>query len=202
MDEQPIQNTPPDLGKPVIPPPDLTPHGPETPLSPMDDVRKTPPVMPEHSDARVNMPHGVEIVPAQDAVPINSRIIAGVIDILVVIGISMTIGYILPSSLAWITAMAYLLLRDSMPFLDGQSLGKKAMKIRAVTLDGQSLVGKWEPALIRNAVLIIPFFGLIELIILLTREGKPDQGRRLGDEWGKTKVILEQVDVGTQPPTV
>ena len=75
-------------------------------------------------------------------------------------------------------------------FLGGQSVGKKAMKIRAVTLDGKSLVNNWEPALIRNAILAIPVFPLIELFVLLTREGKPEQGRRLGDEWAKTKVVM------------
>jgi uncharacterized RDD family membrane protein YckC len=80
--------------------------------------------------------------------------------------------------------------RDSLPFLGGQSVGKKAMTIKVVTMDGQSLSGNWEKAAIRNAVLIIPFFPLVELLILLTREGKPDRGRRLGDEWAQTQVIL------------
>jgi hypothetical protein len=66
------------------------------------------------------------------------------------------------------------------------------MKIQTVTLDGKSLVGNWEAALIRNGVLIIPLFPLVELFILLTREDKPERGRRLGDEWAKTKVIIEE----------
>jgi hypothetical protein len=32
---------------------------------------------------------------------------------------------------------------------------------------------------------------LVELFVLLTREDKPERGRRLGDEWAKTKVIVE-----------
>jgi len=80
--------------------------------------------------------------------------------------------------------------RDGLPFLGGQSVGKKAMKLKAVTLDDRSLAGNWEPALIRGAVLAIPLFALVELFILLSREEKPERGRRLGDEWAKTKVIV------------
>ena len=80
--------------------------------------------------------------------------------------------------------------RDSLAFLGGQSIGKKVLKLKVVTVDGKSLVNNWEPALIRNGVLLIPLFPLIELFILLTREGKPEHGRRLGDEWAKTQVIL------------
>ena len=85
--------------------------------------------------------------------------------------------------------MAFLLLRDSLPFLKGQSPGKTAMKIKVVTTKGDSLVGNLQPALIRNGVLLIPIFGLVELIVLLTREDKPDQGVRLGDEWAGTRVV-------------
>ncbi len=82
--------------------------------------------------------------------------------------------------------------RDSLPFLGGQSVGKKAMKLKAVTLEGKSLVGNWEAALIRNGVLTIPFFVMVELYVLLSREGKPGHGFRLGDEWAKTKVIIAE----------
>ena len=43
----------------------------------------------------------------------------------------------------------------------------------------------WGPGIIRNIVLWIPLFPLIELIMLLTN----DKGLRLGDQWAKTKVI-------------
>jgi hypothetical protein len=45
--------------------------------------------------------------------------------------------------------MAYFVTRDSLPFLGGQSVGKKAMKLTVVTLDDKSLSGNWEPAVIR-----------------------------------------------------
>ncbi|RYD39927.1 MAG: RDD family protein [Verrucomicrobiaceae bacterium] len=124
----------------------------------------------------------------------NTRVIATVIDMVVSAGAMILLVFILPSfasKIAWVLSMAYLVTRDSLPFLGGQSVGKKAMKIRAVTLDGKPLTGNWEAGAIRNAVLLIPLFPLVELFLLLTRESGPDRGRRLGDEWAKTKVILE-----------
>ena len=59
------------------------------------------------------------------------------------------------------------------------------MGLRAVTEDGQPLTNNWGPCLIRNIVLYIPFFALIELIVLATN----DKGLRLGDQWAKTQVI-------------
>ena len=131
--------------------------------------------------------------PTHGFAPFNTRAIAAVIDLVVAIGLMVTVIFILPgfaSKLGWLVLAGYLITRDSLPFLGGQSVGKKAMKIKAVTLDDKSLVGNWEVAAIRNGVLLIPFFGLIELFILLTREDKPERGRRLGDEWAKTKVIM------------
>ncbi len=119
---------------------------------------------------------------------LGARIGGYLIDILVVIVISMVVGKI-SSSLGMLVAFAYLLLRDSLPFLQGQSLGKKVMKIKAVTEEGTSLSGNWGPGLIRNVVLLIPFFPIVELIVLISKNGKPGGLRRLGDEWGKTKVI-------------
>jgi len=127
--------------------------------------------------------------------PLNSRIIAGLIDSAVAVGLQITLVMVLPhfaGQLAWLVAIAYLVARDSLPFLGGQSVGKKAMKLKAVTLDGKSLVNNWEPAIIRNVAFIVAPLALVELIVLFTREGKPEQGRRLGDEWAKTKVVIAE----------
>lgn len=125
--------------------------------------------------------------------PFNTRVTAAVIDCIVSIGITMTLSWLLPgfaSKLAWLTGTAYMIVRDSLPFLGGQSIGKKAMKIKVVTLDDKSLLGNWEAAVLRNLILVIPLMGIVEVFILLTREDKPERGRRLGDEWAKTKVII------------
>ena len=109
----------------------------------------------------------------------GNRIIAYLIDVAVVVALAFV------PVLGWIVGAAYLLTRDGLPFLDGQSIGKKAMKIRAVSEDGMPLTNNWGPVVIRNIVLWIPFFPLIELIVMLTNPQK----LRLGDQWAKTKVI-------------
>lgn len=109
----------------------------------------------------------------------GNRIVAYLIDCLVMIPV-----FLIPI-LGLFVGVAYYITRDSLPFLDGQSIGKKAMGLRAVTEDGQPLTNNWGPGIIRNIVLLIPFFPLIELIILLTN----DKGLRLGDQWAKTKVV-------------
>ena len=177
---------PPDLPKPAIPPPSLPPV-PEPALPP---VSSAPPVQVQ---VREDRDEEVE----SGLAPFNTRMIAAIIDVLISAGLQIAVSMILPgfmSRTAWLIGAAYLVTRDSLPFLGGQSVGKKAMHLRAVTLDGKPLTGNWEPGLIRSAVLMIPFFALVEIFILLTREGKPDQGRRLGDEWAKTKVIVVPVE--------
>lgn len=109
----------------------------------------------------------------------GTRIVAYIIDA-IIMGLMSFIPYV-----GWIAAVAYGLTRDSLPFLEGQSIGKKAMGLRAVTEDGLPLTNNWGPGIIRNIVLLIPLFPLVELIVLLTN----DKGLRLGDQWAKTKVI-------------
>lgn len=87
-----------------------------------------------------------------------------------------------------LVGMAYILTRDALPFLDGQSIGKKAMKLRAVSAEtGKPLTNDWGPSVIRNVVLYIPFFAIVELIVLSNNK----DGQRLGDQWAKTKVVVE-----------
>ncbi len=201
MDQEPdsaTEITADSLPKPIIPPPDLSRPSPPPP-SPLESMPKSSPpplAAAGNAAARVNLraASDQDALPATGLAPFNTRITAAAIDIVVAIGIAIGLAFIVPgfgSRLAWLTVLAYLITRDSLPFLGGQSVGKKAMKLKAVTLDGKSLVNNWEAAVIRNGVLIIPFFGLVELFILLTREDKPERGRRLGDEWAKTQVIPE-----------
>lgn len=86
-----------------------------------------------------------------------------------------------------LVAIAYALTKDCLPFLNGQSLGKKALKIKAVTEDGQSLSGNWGAGIVRNVVFFIPFFPIVELFVLNSNKDKGMQ--RLGDQWAKTKVV-------------
>lgn len=178
---------PPDLPKPSVPPPDL-------PKAPQVETEPSPAVPPVN--VAIRQAGDPEAAPEPGMIaPFNTRIIAVLIDVLIAIGLQIAAGMILPSfasKVVWLIGIAYLVTRDSLPFLGGQSVGKKAMKLKALTLEDKPLVNNWEAALIRNGVLLIPFFALVEVFVLLTREGKSDQGRRLGDEWAKTKVVIAE----------
>lgn len=178
MNEEPIPSVP-----PVVPTPDL----PAPPSPPSEEASAAPVKLVTSGNASPGAPQ------TGNFAPLGARIVAALIDVMVAIGLQIVISWILPhfaARIAWLVGLAYLVTRDSLPFLGGQSIGKKAMKLRAVTLDGKSLIGNWESALIRNAVLAIPFFPLVELIVLLIRKDKPEHDRRLGDEWAKTQVIV------------
>lgn len=139
----------------------------------------------------------------------NQRLLAGLIDMLVVAGLCFTVALIVPdwpvvSKLPYLVGAAYLVLRDSLPFLGGQSIGKRATKLRVVKAGDAPLVGDWSAAAARNVLLLIPFFGpLVEAIVLMSREDKPERGLRLGDEWAKTRVIrdpaAEEATEGEEP---
>ncbi len=129
----------------------------------------------------------VAVVPAGEA-SLGSRVGAYLIDVILAIAVAVIVGKV-SGILANIAFVGYFLTRDSLPFLDGQSIGKKVLKIKAVTEEGATLSGNWNPGLVRNAVLLIPFFPLVELIIMISNKDKPGGLRRLGDQWAKTKVI-------------
>ena len=118
----------------------------------------------------------------------DARVIAGIIDCFVAAGIHVVIG-LLSSTLATLVMIAYVLTRDALPFLEGQSIGKKLMKLRAVTMDGKKLTGDWQASIVRNLSIAIPFFGLVEAYILYSRQGREGALQRLGDEWAKTRVV-------------
>lgn len=186
MDKEPI---PPE--KPATPPPDI----------PKPTIPVTPDVAPVSKSAvplvnvRIREAGDLEAGDEKSGnlAPFNSRMIAALIDVVLAIGLQISAMWILPgfaSKIAWLVGFGYLVTRDSLPFLGGQSVGKKATKLKVVTLEDKPVTGNWEVAIIRNGVLLIPFFALIELFVMLSREDKPERGRRLGDEWAKTKVVI------------
>jgi uncharacterized RDD family membrane protein YckC len=122
----------------------------------------------------LDQPTSTELKIASD----GNRIIAYLIDAVLVIMVS-----IIP--FGFILGVAYFITKDALPFLDGQSIGKKVMKIRAVTEEGAPLTDNYGASIVRNIVFMIPFFPIIELIVLLTNDKK----QRLGDQWAKTKVV-------------
>lgn len=89
--------------------------------------------------------------------------------------------------IGFLVGVAYMLTRDALPFLDGQSVGKKVMKLRAVSSETNApLTNNWGASVVRNVVLYIPFFAIVELVVL----SNSPENRRLGDQWAKTKVIV------------
>ena len=202
--EQPSPEPP---AKHVIPPPDLT-KRPPPPPSPLDQLpRSSPPPSASTGEpsARVKLRKaGDPINLAEDEprgpqiAPFNPRVVAALIDLGVSIGVTLGLFWLLPDFADWLaqlTGIAYFVTRDSLPFLGAQSVGKKAMKLTVSTLDGQSLAENWQVALIRNGILLIPLVALLELYILLNRENGVTRGRRLGDEWAKTRVLVEEKPV-------
>ncbi|MCH7226503.1 RDD family protein [Haloferula sp. A504] len=182
-EKKPYEPPPPDLNRPPEPPPPAVPVDPPPPepKQKASSVRVTE----DSSEEDEGVPGGIP--------PVNTRIIAAIIDLLVATGIYWTAAMILPDvldRLSWILWAAYLVTRDSLPFLKGQSIGKMAMKLKVEKQGGGDITGDWQAAIVRNIALLIPLFGLVEAIVLFTREDKPEKGLRLGDEWAKTKVVV------------
>jgi len=186
---------PPDLSSPpppsMPPPPDLPPPPPPVSIPTTSDMPPPPPPGDPHTPPAKPVMDGddeEEEVPGSDAA-FETRAIAGIIDSFVACGLYMVVAMIIPrlAILAWI---GYMLVRDALPFMEGHSLGKRIMKIKAVTLEGKSLSGDWGTSVTRNILLAIPLIGIIELVVLFTRKDNGGTLRRLGDEWAKTKVIV------------
>jgi uncharacterized RDD family membrane protein YckC len=207
---QPSSVRPPDLSGPSVRAPDLAPPSLTPPTSVPAPSFTPPPPSPSSAPVSYGPPPSIPIpeeakkkpkieAPDPDEVlpggipTFNNRVIAAFIDFLVATGLYIAVTVIMPGILdvlGWVVSAAYLATRDSIPFLGGQSIGKKAMKLQAFTLDDKPLTGDWKTGVIRNILPMIPIGGLVELMVLLTREEKPERGRRLGDEWAKTKVIF------------
>ncbi len=93
--------------------------------------------------------------------------------------------------------LMYLLLGDGL--FDGRSLGKKLLKLKVVEVETQAPCS-FRDSILRNSTLglgyilwIIPWIGWIFISIALALEFililGSDDGRRLGDEIGKTTVV-------------
>jgi uncharacterized RDD family membrane protein YckC len=122
----------------------------------------------------------------------GQRIIAYLIDVFLPYIPIIILGFIHVSlaMIGYLAMLGYLFMRDALPFLNGQSIGKKLMKIRVVMQEtGEPITGNYGASAMRMVPFLIPFFGIVEAYFLFT---KPDH-RRFGDEWGKTTVVQEQV---------
>jgi len=175
----------PNLPKPSVRPPDLIPPPAAPPMPPLPE-----PVPPPAVEVPQQGPCEEADAPrtASDA-SFESRVVAAIIDSFVFGFVFWVIASFAPK-LALLGALAYVLTRDALPFLDGQSIGKKIMKLRAVKADGSPLTGNWQGSLVRNLLLAIPFGALVELVVIYTRRDRDGTLRRLGDDWAQTRVVV------------
>ena len=178
------------MPKPDLGPPPPSPAPPPPPGVTAAQVIK-PKVAPkaEEETEEIDPFDGDPVPAAGTEAAFDNRVIAVIIDGFVAAGLYIFANVVLPSFLAYAVYAAYLLVRDALPFLEGQSVGKKLMKIRAVGPNGEKLTNDWKTSIIRNVPLAIPFFGLIEAYILYQKKEKGEPLIRLGDEWGKTRVV-------------
>lgn len=131
----------------------------------------------------------------------NNRVVAGLIDSLVGVALYIVVIVIMPAKLhilGNLVYLAYTLTKDCLPFLGGQSVGKKAMRMQAVLNDGTSLAGNWQAGILRNAFMLI---SPVELFILWSKNEKGAPLRRLGDDYAKTKVIMVAETPDPAPPS-
>lgn len=186
---------PPDIPPPpppsALPKPDLGPPPPSPAPPPPPGVTAAQVIKPkvEEDSEKIDPFDGDPVPPAGTEAAFDNRVIAAIIDCFVAGGLYIIANAVLPTFLASAVYIAYFLVRDALPFLEGQSVGKKLMKIRAVGLNGERLTNDWKTSIIRNISMAIPFFGLIEAYILYQKKEKGEPLIRLGDEWAKTKVV-------------
>ena len=84
--------------------------------------------------------------------------------------------------LGLLVSIVYSLMKDAFPFIHGQSIGKRAMDIRAVKEGtGRPLTNDYRASMVRPLSLSIPFFGLINACMVWSAKRK-----RFGDRWAKT----------------
>jgi uncharacterized RDD family membrane protein YckC len=188
----------PDIPKPDIPAPDIP--KPDLPVAPQEAPMQRPAVPTPAEARRIHLKIATETVDPATAngapAPFNSRFLAGLVDLLVVAAALVAIYLLLQSwaagVLAPLVAIGYWLTRDCLPILGGRSIGKRVIGLQVFTTDDESLAGNWQAGVLRNVALLVPPFVLVEIYVLLVREDQPRRGIRLGDEWARTKVVIQR----------
>jgi uncharacterized RDD family membrane protein YckC len=123
--------------------------------------------------------NGEYIVGYPLATPLD-RLLAALIDWLIIALFSAT-GF------GAIIGIAYLLTKESLPIFEGQSIGKKLLRIKVVDSDTyMPIKNAYEKCLIRNITLLIPVFQFIDAFMIFSSDRK-----RFGDQWAKTIVIKD-----------
>lgn len=119
---------------------------------------------------------------------IGDRLLGGLIDWIVVLVIYYLLKGLVGWSLSYLVSAAYILVRDALPFLEGQSIGKKVMKTRGVHEDsGAPITNDYRTSFLRNIFLFIPIVSLIDALFIFSGDRK-----RLGDRIAKTIVVYDK----------
>jgi len=135
---------------------------------------------------------------------ITTRAVAGLVDLLLVIGLTR-----LPDVIGILSAAGYILIRDGL--FDRQSIGKKLIGLRVASLEDSGPAATYRESIIRNVPLalayllfFIPYAGWILGLIALGAEGLAALGDRagmgIGDLLARTQVVLD-ISVRAQEKT-
>jgi uncharacterized RDD family membrane protein YckC len=131
---------------------------------------------------------------------LTTRAIAGLIDLLLVIGLTS-----LPEAFGFLSAAGYILLRDGL--LDCRSIGKKLVGLRVESTEGAGQAPGYRESIIRNVPLVIAYFLFLipyagwilgplalgaEYLTALGDSG----GMRIGDMLARTYVVTTVPVVG------
>ncbi len=122
------------------------------------------------------------------------RAVAGLVDLLLIIGLAR-----LPDVIGFLSASGYILIRDGL--FDRQSVGKKLIGIRVISLEDSGPAATYRDSIIRNVTIVlayflflIPYAGWILCPLVIGMEGLTalgDRGgMRLGDMLARTQVVL------------
>ena len=135
---------------------------------------------------------------------LTTRAVAGLVDLLIVIGLAR-----LPDVIGFLTAAAYILIRDGL--FDRRSIGKKLIGLRVLSLEDSGPAATYRDSIIRNVPLVlayflflIPYAGWILCPLALGMEGLTalgDRGgMRIGDMLARTQVVSEARVRGEHKP--
>lgn len=138
---------------------------------------------------------GQNVIIKQEVANVGERIAAQLLDYLIIFSYFIVTAMISENLIKWsngdvfmviamIPAFFYSLLSET--FMQGQSLGKKALKIKVVKIDGsQASIGSYIVRWLFRIVDVNIFYGLVAIITIAVN-GK---GQRLGDIVAKTSVV-------------
>lgn len=145
--------------------------------------------------SKLSVETGQNVIIHQDVANVGERIAAQLIDYVILFSYIMILLLINDTIvqyrnqdifliIALIPVFFYSLLSEI--FLDGQSLGKKALKTKVVTIDGsQATIGSYIIRWMFRLIDVNIFYGIVAIITIAVNK----KGQRVGDIVAKTTVI-------------